>query len=613
MRDIDAIRLVSAGLHVPGVSESDHEELIKAARQLRSVWPEYGRGQYLSEFGGDWAFWQGGGHDKKPTTTVAFTTLRDRFRNSPIDKAIVNRRQMQVRRVAQRCLVPGKQVGFRVVHERHADPSFIPSPDTIERCNAMERLICNVARDVVRDVKQFSSMMIKEELIIDRKAVIRFLDDDTGLPVGYAPLDGATVLPRIAVLLPFMTKTGIMDTDKAAEQLSQELRVANIKDSKGDEIDVTKAAWIQVVNEEIRGAWTKDEMYVDVVNKDIEIDQILYGKSCLEQSLELTDLFISAFMYNLQLFTPNFPEGFISVIGAYDKAGIEAFKRTMLMQSNVAGVSRVPVIPADDDKFKMEYVKLRDTPKDALFAELLRIVIAFKTACYGMHPSEINFSPDGGGQTAVINEEDEGAAQEKATEDGFYSVLDNLAGMWTDSLIRPYFDDLQVIWEGLSNDNEAGRVDLNKQKLEAYATLGEIRGTENAYQLIIPDDLSKADLTKLPLNPTLVSWAQLKQNAQQMEQQMAQQQQQMPEPPQNGHYGQEDKDWHKAGQEPEQDTGQEPPNWEMMGQTDNQGQPIEMQGGQAPAPVGAPAQKSFRASDKNTMKYIRLVLDDDEG
>lgn len=278
MREEDAFRLMRAGLLVPGLTETDYVELSKA-RGMKSPFASPNRGAYLSDLADEWSYWGQGQPDRKPATTLAFGTLRDKYRNSPIDKLIVMRRQMQIRRVANRCIVPGKQVGFRVVHERHADPQYVPSAETLERCQLMERLICNVARDVCRDVKQFAAMVIKEELVIDRKVMLKFLDDKTGKPVGYAPIDGATILPRIAKLLPWMERHGIRDAAQAASMYSDELRVQGIRAANGKEIDLTKAAWIQVVNEEIRGAWSKDEMDVDIVNRDIELDQIQIGRA----------------------------------------------------------------------------------------------------------------------------------------------------------------------------------------------------------------------------------------------------------------------------------------------------------------------------------------------
>jgi hypothetical protein len=348
-------------------------------------------------------------------------------------------------------------------------------------------------------------------------------------------------------------------------------------------------------------------MSVDIVNRDIEMDQILYGKSCLEQSIEMSDLFLNAMAYNMNIFSPNFPEGLIYINGAYNKEGIEGLKRTVLMQTNPSGAQRIPVVPGDDPNFKIEWHKLRDAPKDVQFAELLRIVISFKTASYGMHPSEINFSPDGGGKSAMINEEDEGAAQEAATADGFNSILDNLASWWTESLIRPYFDDLLVIWEGLSTDNENTRIDLNVKEVKAYKTLSEVRGSENGQDLVIPDDPADWDLTKMPLDPELVQLANIKMQAMQMRQQMAMgagaQQ-----PMEGGDYGEEDTDWHMGGEGAPQDHGQEPPNWFMSGQVDKQGEPVKLK-----KPAGeSPTAKSFRGSDDTHLKYIRLVMDEDD-
>src|SRR5947209_2124486 len=119
MNEQHAQRLAASGLYAPGWTDGDVYELLSKARAKKD-WPvsQNNRGTYLSDFGDNWTYWGSGSHERKPATTVAFQTLRDRFKNSIIDKTIVLRRQMQVRRVANRCLVPGKQVGFRVVHER---------------------------------------------------------------------------------------------------------------------------------------------------------------------------------------------------------------------------------------------------------------------------------------------------------------------------------------------------------------------------------------------------------------------------------------------------------------------------------------------------------------
>src|SRR4051812_13002728 len=64
------------------------------------------------------------GMPSKPWSSPSFALLRLLGRESVIDRALIDARLAQMRRVARPCWVVGKQIGYRVVHRRHADSTF---------------------------------------------------------------------------------------------------------------------------------------------------------------------------------------------------------------------------------------------------------------------------------------------------------------------------------------------------------------------------------------------------------------------------------------------------------------------------------------------------------
>jgi hypothetical protein len=337
-------------------------------------------------------------------------------------------------------------------------------------------------------------MATEEQLTIDR--VVMVIDRTSpGRVREWRLLDGSTVRPIMETLIPFMKDKGYKDPMVAAEVLSYKIK-----------IDLTGAAYVQVIDEVIKGAWREDEISVNITNPTIELNKVLYGRSMLERSLDSTEAFLSAWNYNNEMFKTNMPEVMLVVQGNYDERGLDQFRRKILQSNGPAGNWRIPVIPGSKD-FDIQARTLRPPMKDMLFMEFIHMMVAIKTAAYRMHPSEINFDV-ASQQDNILNGGSEEQQISHAKEEGLHSLLGNLAQWFTVALIEPSDPDLLCIWEGLERQTEAERIALNTQKLQ-YQTIDEVRAQEDLLPIHLPKDIRKIDPSAVPLNPIYVQLLEL--------------------------------------------------------------------------------------------------------
>jgi hypothetical protein len=400
----------------------------------------------------------------KPANSLPFDMLRQARDKSLIDKIIINARVMQMKQMAKRIVVPGKQVGFSVVHENYADPNYKPTPDVIRRCKEMERIIDNVNTEIhPAGFRDFAAVAVDQELTYDRKAMV-ITRDRTGRPIRYHLLDGTTVRPMLVVLHQFMEKMNINNRGQAIDSYYMETG-----------IDLSSAAFVQIIDGLPVAAWTKDEMSIDITNPSVEINKWAYGAgSLLEQSITATATWLQAWAYNDGLFNQDSPESILFLYGDVDPIGLGAFQRQILDQTGSGDYQKIPVVPADQG-FKAELVKIRELPKDIQFPELLRIIIQLKTAAYRAHPSIVNFSIDkgsGGGMNIGSNSEDE--LVKSANEEGFQTICHSIATWLTRTIIRPRYDDLVMMFD-VDLEDEARRIEILGKQAEVGLTFNEWR------------------------------------------------------------------------------------------------------------------------------------------
>lgn len=497
--DSDPIQTVSR------LTESLRKSSDPGRRVDRAFFRRSNPGRFYTNFGYSGQASPGGAADK-PRTTVSFQMLRTMFGSSPIDKLIVQARLHQMRYVSRRALIPEKEVGWRVVHERSADPNF-ENTDEIERdCRAAERLIENVNDTIVPGgLRSFFNIAVRDELIYDRKVMI-IARDAENLPSQYWTVDPTTIKPRLEVLAPWMAKNGVSNQQEAAIRFSEQLRQQGKRDYRGQDIDLTNAAYVQEIEGRIVAAWNKDQIDVDIVNPVNEIDKYLYGRSLFEDSLDWTAAFNAAFKYNTGWFQSKIPEQLVFLGGDVDEEGLDSFEKNILGQGASADFHRIAFV-AGAPQSQMQAFQMRGSMRDMAFPQWIRLIIAGKAGCYRMDPRIINFDVatpnDSATQMKASNRE---MQLTLANEEGFHTLIMNMEAWLTRCLVKPRWPSLMLRWVGLDRPSELAQAEIIAAKMQ-YSSLDEVRATTGTlHPLTIP---GFPELGSLPLNPVILQWMEL--------------------------------------------------------------------------------------------------------
>lgn len=465
------------------------EPLAKSRAELSERAERQARGKFFSQMGRAERYNQAGAQEKPPDEP-SYRYLRDAYWESQIDQIIVARRQQQIRSVCRRITHDSDtRVGWTVRHRDYDSPRFKETPDIRRRCEEVAQIIDHPAPEVhPGGFADFAVTAVEEELILDRKVAVVF-PDRRGYPALYYAIAGDTVKPIVRVLYEWIeehrgeqNQWGPDMWDIAAEALSYQVG-----------FDLTKAAWVQEIDGVITAAWSADQLSVRQEYPSVEINRLAYGRGSLfQRSLTLTDLWISLIDYNRGLFGIDYPENALFLYGDYSPAGLEAFVRQLTSQVGNRNWQRLAVIPADPE-FKAQLQKLRDTPKDMLWPQLMRVLIALKAAIYSMHPSEINFSSDRQDRP-TISERNQEAELAYAKEEGFDALLHHLSDWTNRFVVWPRYADLEMVWVNLHRETERDRIELATQRVQSYWTINEARKQEN----LPPLDAEWADMP-LPL------------------------------------------------------------------------------------------------------------------
>lgn len=523
---------------------------------------------------------------RKPLDTPPFLMLRQVAKDSLIDRAIINRRVEDIKGLSRRINVPGKQRGWRVVHKRFDDPRFDSSDKNIlRRCREMEDLLDKPNSLYHKTFRDFLTVAVQEELVIDRRAMV-ITRDGKGRPTDYYLLPGDTILPVLYVLMPWMLKKGLTNERVARMMMTEEL-----SQKAGTSIDITEAAFVQEVDGQIVGAWKKDEMDVEYTNPSGELNRWGYGSSLLEQSLQSTALLLNMFNFNKDMFRPGFPSRMLVLSGDYSAEGLSTFERQILGQGNPGSPrSKMPVLPGPEN-MRAQILDLSNTPNDMQFEQFFRLMSCVKCSFFGMHPSRLNLSETNPAGIVMGSGQATSEVSKTINEEGLFALLESNADWLTRTLIEPYYDDLMLVFDGLYEESEA--MMLQSLQIESmWSTKNEIRARRNLPPL---SDMNGGEVI---MDGLWLQWVNMKKQEKAQKDAQKQYEKGNFAGQQGGQGGDQAAMMQQmmggqAGAAPGQEAGQ--PGQEAPGQQADQGgdqaammQQMAAQGGQPPAEAAAP-------------------------
>ena len=405
-----------------------------------------------------------------PYGMAAHRALRDTAEKSVIDALIISARLHQVAHVARRIIIEGKQKGWKVVHYRHIDPDFQPDPSVRDRCVAVEQFLENPRADVhpggFRDLLMRAA---ESELILDRKCLI-IERDRRFRPLRFHLLPPDDILPRMAVLNPIMAQLNVTGSEgeERATQFVYQLW----------QVDVSEAAYIQVLDGQVTGAWRAEEISVDICLPTSRLDAWYYGNSPLQRSMGMSTMLIYAFNYNEKMFTAAWPEAFLNLKGAVSEEDLAAFKQQIYAEVGAQGNQRLPVIAMGDEENGAELLKLRDSLHEMEYTQLVRLCVALKCSAYRAHPSLLNMATDNGGASPIINNGTEEVQIALAQEEGLASLTSNIADWLTRALVQWIDPELRLVFSMQDQPTEVEQIQLWEKKTALGFTVDEFRASQ---------------------------------------------------------------------------------------------------------------------------------------
>lgn len=529
--DDETVRMPS-GLVVPKHSA---EDLIKSEAKKMRV--EDNKAAFFSKF----ALAQNMvayGAREKPMGTPQFPILYEAAKKSFVDAILIRARIDQQKRIWQKANEgKNKEVGFKVVHERQDDPDYTVTTQDKERCREMEALLGDPTpteylylyphnvRPHTR-LKDLVGILTRAELIIDRKVLLRYKRRDGQGYAAFHWLPGETIKNVDESVRAWANK------NEAGGKITRDT-ISKMSYATG--FDIARSSYVQMIDGMVTAAFTDDEISVHVSNPSDQLNRYGYGESRLELSLDITTTLLMAWTYNREMFKTNYPEQILTVAGDFDADGLAAFKQQILSEAGGVGNNwRLPVIPAGDaENFKIDSVKLRETPKDMLFDQMIELAINLKAAAYGAHPSTLNLSMYAGtsGQNGLGSVNTAGEI-EFSKEHGLIPSLTDMREWLTDAIVKPRYDDLKLILVGLKPEDEKQSVDIRTSRVSKWMTRNEARMEEGMEPIGDVDD--EQNPWNLPADAPLMN--------QVTQQGMAQQQQDQ----EQGDDGQEDDEYQKS-------------------------------------------------------------------
>jgi hypothetical protein len=475
--DDETVRMPS-GLVVPKHSA---EDLIKSEAKKMRV--EDNKAAFFSKF----ALAQNMvayGAREKPMGTPQFPILYEAAKKSFVDAILIRARIDQQKRIWQKANEgKNKEVGFKVVHERNDDPDYTVTDQDKERCREMEALLGDPTpteylylyphnvRPHTR-LKDLVGILTRAELIIDRKVLLRYKRRDGQGYAAFHWLPGETIKNVDESVRAWANK------NEAGGKITRDT-ISKMSYATG--FDIARSSYVQMIDGMVTAAFTDDEISVHVSNPSDQLNRYGYGESRLELSLDITTTLLMAWTYNREMFKTNYPEQILTVAGDFDADGLAAFKQQILSEAGGVGNNwRLPVIPAGDaENFKIDSVKLRETPKDMLFDQMIELAINLKAAAYGAHPSTLNLSMYAGtsGQNGLGSVNTAGEI-EFSKEHGLIPSLTDMCEWLTDAIVKPRYDDLKLILVGLKPEDEKQSVDIRTSRVSKWLTKNEARTEE---------------------------------------------------------------------------------------------------------------------------------------
>jgi len=310
----------------------------------------------------------------------------------------------------------------------------------------------------------FLKKIVADSLTLDA-ATFEIVRNKKGTPVKYFAVDG--------------------DTIRIADSYDDEAYEGDRKEERG-----YFPSFVQVVEGNIEAEYYPWELCYGIRNSTTDIHKNGYGRSELEDLVNIITWMLFGDAYNGKFFTQgSAPRGLLKVSGNINRNRLAQFRQSW--QAMVAGVNnawKIPVIESD----KMDWIDLQKSNTDMQFSVWQEYLIKIACAIFKIAPEEIGFNlgnASGGGSMFESSNE---SRLKYSRDKGLRPLLKQIEFWINKFIISPIDTDFEFNFVGLDTETEEKEVELLNKKVSQGMGYKEWRRAMN-----LPEDLEEGDF---PLN-----------------------------------------------------------------------------------------------------------------
>lgn len=427
-----------------------------------------------------------GGVRDKPTR-IPYSTLRN-MAKIPAISAIIKTRLNQVARYSRRPRFDG-DLGFRIGLK---DKEAKMSDEQKKKAHDMEEFFLKTGwqKNRIRkdNFNQFLRKITKDTLEIDAMAIEKVPTLKNEVAEVWA-VDSATI--ELVINNP----TGDIDFDVPVYEPV----------TKRGAKDRGKVAYVQKVNGVVSAEYTEDELAYAIRNPQTDLNYVDFGRSELEDLIEIVTGILNSIRYNTTYFTQNhLPQGVLEIVGKYDDRVLEGFKRHWQNLTRGAGGKwSVPVMALEEGQ-GLKFTPFKNSNKDMEFNEFLEFLFNIACAVYQIDPNEVGFKSwtSGSGMTQSDNTE---AKMNSSQDKGFIPLMNFLSDTFNSEIVDLIDDDFVFEWVGVDEEDEDKRLERQEKQINM--------GTKTVAMVWKENDVD-IDAIKKDSGGELPSWALAPANAQ---------------------------------------------------------------------------------------------------
>jgi hypothetical protein len=388
---------------------------------------------------------------KEKQYAVSFDLLR-RMSRVPLIRSIIGTRQAQVSAFS-RPQQDRFETGFIIQKKRdyyEAEQKELSSQD--------KKIIKQITDFVLKggsasnawhgdSFDDFLKKIVDDSLSLDQ-ATFEVARNQAGEPTEYRAVDGATI--RIA---------STIDDEE--------------EESDGDAKFGYLPSHVQLIEGTVHHEYYPWELCFGTRNTTTDIYRNGYGRSELEDLVEIVTYMLNADTYNGKFFTQGSnPKGILKISGNVNTNRIQEFRQQW--QSMIAGVGnawKIPVIQSDE----MDFVDMQKNNTDMQFSTWQEYLLKIACSMYKISPEELGFSVGSAGGGGSMFESGTEARLMYSRDKGLIPLLKAIEFWITKYLVEPIDEAYEFRFAGYDTDGKEKELELDLKLVNSFVGYKEMR------------------------------------------------------------------------------------------------------------------------------------------